>query len=83
MPLLFADMTRQMMRPSAHVVRAYEIPPAVVAEAFTKSPAHRAFVMDSLAKVRALCDELGLVTRWSRPIWRRLGIVDTTGDAAV
>ena len=82
-PLLFAAMTRQMMHPSAHVVRAYDIPPAVVADAFTQSPAHRAFVMDSLAKVRALCAELGLLTRWSRPIWRRLGIADATGDAAV
>jgi hypothetical protein len=75
-PLLLAEMTRQMMHPSPHVVRAYGIPKAVVAEAFTKSPAHRAFVADSLADVRGLCVELGLVTRWTRPIWRRLGILD-------
>lgn len=73
-PLLLADMTRQMMRPSAHVVRTYGIPSAVVAEAFTHSPIHRAFVMDSLANVRALCAEIGLVTDWTRPVWRRLGI---------
>jgi hypothetical protein len=75
-PLLLADMTRQMMHPSAHVVRTYGIPQAVVAEAFTRNPGHRAFVMASLARVRALCDELGLVTDWTRPLWRRLGIWD-------
>ena len=75
-PLLLAEMTRQMMRPSAHVVRTYGIPSAVVDEAFERSPVHRALVMDSLAKVRALCDELGLVTAWTRPAWRRLGIWD-------
>jgi len=73
-PLLLAEMTRQMMHPSAHVVRTYGMPPAVVAEAYSKSPAHRAFVLDSLAKVRALCDELGLVTTMTRPAWRQLGI---------
>jgi hypothetical protein len=73
-PLLLAEMTQQMMRPSAHVVRTYDIPRAVVDEAFVRSPAHHAFVMQSLAKVRELCDELGLVTEWTRPVWRRLGI---------
>jgi para-aminobenzoate N-oxygenase AurF len=73
-PLLLAEMTRQMMHPSAHVVRTYGMPPAVVAEAYSNSPAHRAFVLDSLARVRALCDELGLVTTWTRPAWRQLGI---------
>ena len=74
-PLLLAEMTRQMMHPSSHVVRTYGIPALVVAEAFTKSPAHRTFVNESLADVRALCIELGLVT-WTRPLWRRLGILD-------
>jgi hypothetical protein len=80
-PLLLAEMTHQMMRPSAHVVRTYGIPREVVAEAFTRSPAHRAFVMDALAGVRGLCAELGLVTAWARPLWRRLGIWDERGVA--
>jgi hypothetical protein len=75
-PILLATMTQQMMRPSAHVVHTYGIPREVVDEAFARSPVHRAFVMDSLAKVRGLCDELGLVTQWTRPVWRRLGIWD-------
>jgi len=75
-PLLLAELARQMMHPSAHVVRAYGMPASVVAEAYTRSPAHRAFVMESLADVRALCVELGLVTGFTRPLWRRLGILD-------
>jgi hypothetical protein len=73
-PLLLAEMVRQMMHPSAHVVRTYALPRAVVAEAYTACPEHRAFVMDSVAGVRELCDDLGLVTPWMRPLWRRLGL---------
>jgi hypothetical protein len=62
-------MARQMLHPSAHVVRTYGIPREVVAEAFTRNAAHRAFVKQSLAKVRELCVELGLVTQWTRPLW--------------
>jgi hypothetical protein len=75
-PLLLGEMTRQMLRPSAHVVRTYGIPAPVVAEAYTKNAAHHAFVAESLADVRALCVELGLVTGFTRPIWRRLGLLD-------
>ena len=75
-PVLLSEMARQMMHPSAHVVRTYGMPPAVVAEAYTRSATHRAYVNASLADVRALCLELGLVTRLARPIWRRLGILD-------
>jgi hypothetical protein len=68
-PFLLNEMERQMLHPSAHVVRTYGIPRDVVAEAFTQNPAHRAFVAQSLAKVRELCVELGLLTRWTRPFW--------------
>jgi hypothetical protein len=68
-PFLLNEMARQMLHPSAHVVRTYGIPREVVAEAFTRNAAHRAFVKQSLAKVRELCVELGLVTQWTRPLW--------------
>lgn len=73
-PLLLAEMARQMMLPSAHIVRTYGMPRTVVAEAYTHSPVHRAFVLDSLARVRELCEELGLVHSATRPVWRALGI---------
>jgi len=75
-PFLLADMTRRMLRPPAYLVRAYDMPPDVVAEAYTRNPRHRAMVLDSLASVRALCAELGLVTHRTRPLWRGLGVCD-------
>jgi hypothetical protein len=73
-PLLLADLSRRMLRPPAYVVRAYAMPREVVAEAYTRNPRHRALVLDSLASVRALCRELGLVTRWTQPLWRGLAV---------
>jgi len=74
-PVLLVTMAQQMMRPSGHVVATYAIPRAVVAEAFTRNAGHRAFVQESLAGVRALCEELGIVTRWTWPLWRGVGAV--------
>lgn len=67
---LVADL---MLRPSPELVREFAIPPEVVAEAFTNNPAYRAVTMESLGKVRALMEELGLVTPWARRLWRTLG----------
>jgi hypothetical protein len=75
-PVILAVMAQMMMRPAPHIVRAYRIPRAVVAEAYTRNPRHRADTLDALAKVRALCRELGLVTRRSARLWRLLGIWD-------
>jgi hypothetical protein len=75
-PFLLADLSRRMLRPPTYVVRAYGMPREVVAEAYTRNPRHRATVLDSLASVRSLCVELGLVTRWTRPLWRGLGVCD-------
>lgn len=38
--------------------------------------------MESLGEVRALCDEIGLVTRWSTPARRRLGIWQEPAERA-
>jgi hypothetical protein len=73
-PLLLAEMAHQMMRPSAHVVRTYRMPRAVVNEAYRRNSQHRAVVMESLAGVRGLCTELGLTSGWTTRLWSRLGI---------
>ena len=64
-------MAQLMLRPPAHVVRTYGIPREVIAEAYTRNPHHRARTVEALAKVRALCAELGIV---APRLWRRLGI---------
>jgi hypothetical protein len=78
-PFILAVMAQLMMRPSGHLVRAYGIPAAVIAEAYERNPRHRAETRSALRKVRALLAELGLV----RPrLWRRLGIWETAPAAA-
>jgi hypothetical protein len=73
-PLVLGSMARRMLDLPAAVARTYRIPRAVVDEAYRKNPTHRADVRQSLAKVRALCSELDLMTRPAMPVWRALGI---------
>jgi P-aminobenzoate N-oxygenase AurF len=70
-PVVLAIMARAMLDPPGELVARFGIPRDVVRAAWGASPEHRARIRDSLAKVRALCDELGLVYA---PLWRRLGI---------
>jgi P-aminobenzoate N-oxygenase AurF len=59
-PVILAAMAQMMLKPSGQIVARYSIPRAVIAEAYTRNPRHRADIIASLAKVRKLCDELGL-----------------------
>jgi hypothetical protein len=75
-PVTLATMASVMMRPPGHLVRAYAIPKAVLAEAYRRDgPAGQA-VKDSLRKVRDLLVDLELVTPASKRLWRRFGIWD-------
>lgn len=65
--------TDLMLRPPPALIREFAIPSDVVAEAFTHNPAYRAVTFESLQKVRALMDELGLVTQKTRRLWRAVG----------
>ena len=51
-----------MLRPSGQIARTYGIPRAVMREAYSRNPVHRAKMREALGKVRDLCVELGLVT---------------------
>jgi hypothetical protein len=59
-PLILGSMAQMMLRPSPQIVAKYRIPRQVIAEAYTRNPDHRAQTTASLAKVRALCTQLGL-----------------------
>jgi hypothetical protein len=72
-PVVLRIVADLMLRPSPHLVRELELPPEVVAEAFTDNVAHRQLVLTSLDKVRSLMDELGLITYTTAPLWRTLG----------
>ena len=73
-PLILAAMAQMMLRPSRQVVADYSIPASVLDEAYTNNPEHRAATVESLQKVRRLCEELGLLTPVYRRFWRRLGL---------
>jgi len=75
-PFILGIMAQLMMRPSRDVIRAYAIPRAVIAEAYTKNPRHQANTVAALAKVRALCEELDIITPGSVRLWRWFGIWD-------
>ncbi len=79
-PIIMKVMSEQMLRPPASLVDRYRIPEAVVREAYD-GPEHRHHVLDGLSDVRRLCEAIGVVTPWSRRIWRALGIWPTASPA--
>jgi hypothetical protein len=73
-PIILGIMSQMMMRPSPQIVLQYEIPSAVLDEAYRKNPVHRSRTLEALAKVRALCVELAIVTSASKSLWKLFGI---------
>jgi hypothetical protein len=73
-PLILGSMAQLMLKPSPQVVAHYGIPREVLKQAYDDNPEHRRETVASLAKVRRLCEELGLVHRpWSW-LWRAYGL---------
>lgn len=65
---------QMMSRPSAHVVRTYNIPREVLREAYGPGSRGAEFMRRALFKPRELAWELGVLNeRWT-PLWQRLGI---------
>jgi hypothetical protein len=73
-PVILTTMAGVMMRPPAALVRTYGIPKPVIAEAYGPGSIAREQTQASLRKVRALLVELGLVTPFSRRLWKAFGI---------
>ena len=83
-PFILAAMAQLMLRPSSQLVARYQIPGSVIAEAYTRNPRHRAETAASLAKVRNLCEKLGLTAAPYGALWRllRLRFLAVPTDAA-
>jgi hypothetical protein len=73
-PLILGGMAQLMLEPSRQVVRTYQIPKAVIHEAYRENPDAAAFVRASLGKVRTLAVELGIVTPVAKLLWKAFGI---------
>lgn len=74
-PGLLGVMAAMMMQPPQHIIDTYDIPPAVIDEAYTDNPVHRELLVAALAKIRALCTELGLLNADTEPLWRDAGLL--------
>ena len=75
-PLILGAMAQMMLEPSPQIVATYQIPRRVIAQAYTRNPRHRAQTTASLAKVRALCTQLGLTRRPYGALWRLMRLTD-------
>lgn len=77
-PLLLGAMVHLMVDTPGSFRRANAIPPGVV-RAGRRSHGHRALRAESVAGIRRLCAETGLLPRWARPLWRVMGIWSAPG----
>ena len=73
-PIILSVMASMMLQPSRQIVARYHIPSDVIDEAYTHNPAHRAATLESLQKVRQLCEELGLLRGRYTRVWKVLGL---------
>ena len=73
-PLILGAMAQIMLKPSADLIRRYDIPEEVVKAAYDDNPRHRTETIASLGKVRKLCEDLGLVRGPYAVLWRKLGL---------
>jgi len=73
-PVVLAVMADMMLQPSRQLIAQYEIPKDAIDAAYTHNCEHKRATIESLAKVRSLCDELGLLARPYRRLWSALGL---------
>lgn len=74
-PLILGVMGRVMMEASPQIAREYQIPREVVNAAYRKNSIHRRRMYEASTKLFGLCDELGLMNRWSVCLWRMMRIL--------
>lgn len=79
-PILLGIMARQMLLPPSGLVKHFGMPPELAREVARSRDARRE-VRDSLAKVRRLCVDLGLVTPLAKRLWIAAGLWDRRADA--
>ncbi|UGT64030.1 AurF N-oxygenase family protein [Nocardia asteroides] len=73
-PLAMRWLAGEIMVPPRSFAREFDIPDAVFREAFWRSPQAKGILAGYFTDVRALADDLGLMTPVTRRLWRALGI---------
>jgi hypothetical protein len=74
-PLILGVMGRKMMEASPQIAREFNIPREVVNFAYRKNPIHSRRIHEASTKLFDLCNELGLLDRWSIRLWRMMRIL--------
>jgi hypothetical protein len=74
-PIILGVMGKMMMEASPQVAREFNIPREVVDAAYRRNAVHRARIHQASTKLFGLCEELGLMNRWSLPLWRAMRIL--------
>lgn len=74
-PVTLGIMSVMMLAPAPAMLRRYDVPRDVVRQAYG-GPGSGERVRASLKKVRKLCVELGIVTPWTKPLWKAFRIWD-------
>lgn len=80
-PIILGEMSKQMLLPPRWLVDEYRIPVEVRREAYRHGPLHRGRLVDGAAKVRRLCEDIGLTGSLSDRLWRLWGIVPHAATA--
>ena len=79
-PIVLWIMAPLMVDPSSELHRAHGVPKAVLREA-RRSDAGRQLRRESVAKLRRLCRDLGLMNPVARFVWKRCGLYEADGAA--
>ena len=75
-PLLLRVLSQTMLRAPPEVARFHGIPRESIQEAYSFDNAlHARRTLEAVARTRELCEELGVLTPRTVPLWRRLGLV--------
>ncbi len=76
-PIVMRVLCDVIMKPTRQMQKDLGIPKHVMREVYWKSPESQKLLRDTFGDVRMLADELGLMNKLSRRIWRALGIDGT------
>jgi hypothetical protein len=75
-PILLRAMSQLMLQPSPEVAREHGIPKSALQEAYSfKNERHARRTQDAVSRTKELCEELGVLTPRTRPLWRALGLI--------
>lgn len=73
-PVILVLMAKLMLQPTPQLCRECRIPSSVIKQAYANDPRQRAKLVEVVAKLRALCDDLQLITPPFARLWRWLGL---------